>query len=123
MKERKEEGGSGDVLFPLSSFLFPLSNWQTDCCTDGVAQRRGGWDLQYTIEARELTNEYTQRSLQDVPSRRLTVEAEDADAAISQYVRECDGELVSCHRPARGLESIATVKKEDAVFLVRVYAA
>ena len=53
----------------------------------------------------------------------MTVEARDADEAITQYVRECEGELVSCTRPARGDESIATVKKQDAVFLVRVYSA
>ena len=53
----------------------------------------------------------------------MTVEACDADEAITQYVRECDGELVSFASPGRGQESIATVKKEDTVFLVRVYAA
>lgn len=79
--------------------------------------------MQYTIEARELTNEYTHRPAYDVQSRRMTVEACDADEAITHYVRECDGELVSLTRPARGQESIATVKKEDTVFLVRVYAA
>lgn len=79
--------------------------------------------MQYTIEARELTNEYTHRPAYDVESRRMTVEAGDASEAIIQYVRECDGELVSFTRPARGAESIATVKKEDTVFLVRVYAA
>lgn len=79
--------------------------------------------MQYTIEARELTNEYTHRPAHDVEARRMTVEACDADEAITQYVRECEGELVSFTKPARGLESIATVKKEDTVFLVRVYAA
>jgi len=79
--------------------------------------------LQYTIEARELTSEYTHRPATDVQSRRFTVEAGDADEAISQYVRDFEAELVSLSRPARGLESIATVKKEDTVFLVRVYAA
>lgn len=79
--------------------------------------------MQYTIEARELTNEYTHRPAIDVESRRMTVEASDADDAITQYVRECDGELVSFSRPARGAESIATVKREDAVFLVRIYTA
>ena len=83
----------------------------------------GGVLLQYTIEARELTNEYTHRPAHDVASRRLTVEAGDADEAITQYLRECMGELVSCSRPARGQESIATVKQEDTVYLVRVYAA
>lgn len=79
--------------------------------------------LQYTIEARELTNEYTHRPIIDVESRRMTVEASDADEAITHYVQACDGELVSFSKPARGLESIATVKKEDTVFLVRIYAA
>lgn len=79
--------------------------------------------MQYTIEARELTNEYTHRPAIDVESRRMTVEADDADEAISHYVKECDGELVSFMRPARGSESIATVKKEDTVYLVRIYAA
>ncbi len=79
--------------------------------------------MQYTIEARQLTNEYSHRPTFDGESRRTVVEASDADEAISQFVRESECELVSFTRPARGSESIATVKKEDAVFLVRVYAA
>ena len=79
--------------------------------------------MQYTIEARELTNEYTHRPAHDVGSSRTTIEAGDADEAIWQYVRERDAELVSFTNPARGAESIATVKKKDAVFLVRVYTA
>lgn len=79
--------------------------------------------MQYTIEARELTNEYTHRPAYDVESRRTVIDAVDADEAISQYVRESAAELVSFTRPGRGQESIATVKKEDTVFLVRVYAA
>jgi YD repeat-containing protein len=77
--------------------------------------------LQYTIEARELTNEFKHRPASGIPSGRITLEASDADAAITQYVRDLEGELVSVSRPARGQESIATVKKEDAVFLVRIY--
>ena len=71
--------------------------------------------MQYTIEARELTNGHAQR--------QLIVEASDADEAISRYVRESDAELVSFTKPIRGSESIATVKKEESVYLVRVYAA
>ena len=78
--------------------------------------------MRYTIEARELTNEYTHRPSYDVESRMTVVEAGDADEAISRYVRESECELVSFASP-RGHESIATVKKEDTVFLVRVYAA
>lgn len=79
--------------------------------------------MQYTIEARELTNEYTHRPAQNVEARRTTVEAGDAAEAITQYVQAVDAELVSFSRPGGGQESIATVKKQDAVFLVRVYAA
>jgi predicted oxidoreductase (fatty acid repression mutant protein) len=75
--------------------------------------------LQYTIEVRELTNPTSY----DGQSLRTVVMAEDADEAIHQYVRDRAAELVSFTHPARGRESIATVKKEDAMFLVRVYAA
>jgi hypothetical protein len=78
--------------------------------------------LQYTIEARELTNEYTHRPSFDGELRSMTVEASDAGEAISQFVEENQSELVSFIRPGNSRESIATVKKEDAVFLVRVYA-
>jgi hypothetical protein len=77
-------------------------------------QNKGG-RLQYTIEARELTN--------GAESRRTVVMAKDADEAIHRYVLDREAELVSFSQPARGQESIATVKKQDAVFLVRVYAA
>lgn len=79
--------------------------------------------LRYTIEARELTNEYTHRPAYDVHARRTVIEASDADEAITNYVRDSAAELVSFSRPGQGRESIATVKKEDTVFLVRVYAA
>ena len=79
--------------------------------------------MQYTIEARELTSEYTHRPSFDATPRRTTVEAVDPDEAISQFVRQEHSVLVSLTRPATGQESIATVKKDDCVFLVRVYAA
>ena len=79
--------------------------------------------MQYTIEARELTSEYTHRPTHEVESRRTVVEATDEDEAISRFVRDSEAELVSLTRPARGTESIATMKKEDTVFLVRIYAA
>ncbi|HJQ38247.1 MAG TPA: hypothetical protein VKB93_14010 [Thermoanaerobaculia bacterium] len=75
--------------------------------------------LQYTIEARELTN----RLSHDVPSRRIVIEANDESEAIHQYLKDSDAELVSFTTPHRGSESIATVKKEDTILLVRVYAA
>ena len=74
--------------------------------------------MQYTIEARQLTSQAT-RSREDGP-RHLTVEARDADEAISKFVEEDEAELVS-FTGGSGRESIATVKKEDSVFLVRIY--
>ena len=79
--------------------------------------------MQFTIETRELTNEYTHRPALDVEPRHMTVEAHDPDEAISHFISEHRGEIVSLMRPVRGKESIATVKKDDSVFLVRVYAA
>ena len=78
--------------------------------------------MRYTIEERELTSESTQRPSSDRPSR-LLIEADDAEQAISQFVVQSASELVSVIRPGRGTESIATVKKDDSVYLVRVYAA
>jgi hypothetical protein len=79
--------------------------------------------LQYTIETRQLTNEYTHRPVLDAEPKRMMIEAANADDAISEFVRRDESELVSFTKPLRGHESIATVKKDDSVFLVRVYAA
>ena len=79
--------------------------------------------MQYTIEERELTSEYTHRPSFDGESSRIVIDAADPDEAISRYIRERDAELISFMSPGRSRESIATVKKEDCVFLVRVYAA
>jgi len=79
--------------------------------------------LQFTIETRELTSEYTNRPSFEGQPLRTIVEATGPDEAISEYVRASAAELVSFSSHGRGRESIATVKKEDAVYLVRVYAA
>ena len=47
----------------------------------------------------------------------------DVDDAITQFVHQSASELVSLTKPIKGSESIATVRKDEAVFLVRVYAA
>ena len=72
--------------------------------------------MQYTIESRPLTNGPTHR-----PSQ-LHIEAASAESAISEYVRRGELELVSVTKPLTGRESVATVKKNDSVFLVRVYS-
>lgn len=79
--------------------------------------------LQYTIEARELTAPSRQRLDSDGEPRQTMIEADDADEAITQFVVQSASELVSVTRPVSGRESIATVKKDDCVYLIRVYAA
>lgn len=78
--------------------------------------------MQYTIEARQLTSEDTHRPSYDVEPRRMTIEAAGPSEAISQFLRDNASELVSLTQPVFGRESIATVKKDDSVYLVRVYA-
>jgi hypothetical protein len=85
--------------------------------------KRGGSKLfqrevgvQYTIESRPLTNENKQ------PAMRLRIEAANPESAITEYVRRGHLELVSVTKPLTGRESIATVRDEGAVFLVRVYS-
>jgi len=73
--------------------------------------------LQYTIESRELTHD---RRHELHPT---TVEARDPDEAISRFVDLSNSELVSFSAPRTGQESIGTVRKDESVFLVRVYQA
>ena len=75
--------------------------------------------MQYTIESRQLTNAMTRRR-EDGP-RQTVVEARTPDEAISKFVEEEESELVSFTVAGAGRESIATVRKQDSVFLVRVY--
>jgi hypothetical protein len=77
--------------------------------------------LQYTIESRELTSEYTHRLPTGGEPRRTTIEATDPGEAINRFVDLDECELVSFTNPRHGQESIATVKKNDSVYLVRVY--
>jgi hypothetical protein len=76
--------------------------------------------VQYTIEARQLT--IARQRSSEKSTQQMVVEARSAGEALSHFVRADRSELVS-YQPVRGRESIATVKKNDSVFLVRVYAA
>jgi hypothetical protein len=78
--------------------------------------------VRYTIEARQLTNEYTPQRVTTAERTATTVEAGDDREAISNFLLQSQAELVS-FQTLQGRESIATVKKDDSVFLVRVYAA
>jgi len=75
--------------------------------------------VQYTIEARQLTNAPARR--RDDGPRQITVEAQNPGEAISKFVAENESELVS-FTGGNGRESIGTVKKQESVFLVRVYS-
>lgn len=77
--------------------------------------------MQYTIESRPLTNETTHRPAIDAEPKHVRIEAANPESAISEYVRRSELQLVSVTKPLTGRESIATVKKDDSVFLVRVY--
>jgi len=79
-----------------------------------------GSPLQYTIESRPLTSEYSHQPSVDSEPSSTTVEARTAGEALSHFARTNASEIVSFH-PMEGRESIATVKKNDSVFLVRVY--
>lgn len=71
--------------------------------------------MQYTIESRPLTRDAAH-------SKPMQIEAANPESAISEYVRRSHLELVSVTKPLTGRESIATVRKDEAVFLVRVYS-
>ena len=75
--------------------------------------------MQYTIESRPLTSS---PSLDGEP-RQTTIDAASADDAITKFLVQSASELVSLTTPAKGSESIATVRRNDSVFLLRVYAA
>ncbi len=78
--------------------------------------------MQYTIESRPLTTESTHRAAYDGEPKQTTIEAASAGDAITEFVRRNASELVSLTSPPTGRESIATVRKDDFVFLVRVYS-
>jgi hypothetical protein len=76
--------------------------------------------LQYTIEARELTTAKS-RSLSVDAASPVIVEARDTDEAITRYNHANESELVSLVHPGRSREAIATVRKEDSIYLLRIY--
>lgn len=79
--------------------------------------------MQFTIESRELTTLANHSHVVHVEPTSMTIDADNPDDAITEFVRQSASELVSFQKPAECRESIATVMKDDVVFLVRVYAA
>jgi hypothetical protein len=79
--------------------------------------------VQFTIESRELTTQSNPRNSNGAEPTWTMINADTADDAIFEFVRQNHSELVSFLRPAECRESIGTVRKDEAVFLVRVYEA
>ena len=69
--------------------------------------------MRYTVEARPLT--------QQEEASSTTIEASDAGEALTSFVRDNRSEIVS-FQSMQGRESIATVRRNDSVYLVRVYS-
>ncbi len=78
--------------------------------------------MHFTIEARELTRAETGDRRPEAEPLLTVVVAKDADEAIHRYVRDRSAELTSFVQPGASHESIGTIRKEDAMFLVRVYS-
>jgi hypothetical protein len=75
--------------------------------------------LHFTIESRELSSSTRRTSSQD-PTRCI-VDADDADDALTRFLTTSAAELLSKVSPRGGTESIATMKKDDALYLLRIY--
>jgi hypothetical protein len=78
--------------------------------------------VQFTIEKHPLTTAHSHRPEVESDRSTFTIEARSSDEAINQFVSDEGSELVSYVRPLTGRESIATVKKDDAVYMVRIHA-
>ena len=77
--------------------------------------------MRYTIETRPLRRETTQNAVSEDGSGSVFIEASDAVAALSAFARDRSSEVMS-FQPVAGRESIGTVRQNDEVYLVRVYA-
>lgn len=75
--------------------------------------------MQFTIEARELSRG-ARTAVPPVPSN-WSVDADDPREALERFTTVSAAELMSLIRTSSDGESIATVRKDDTVFLVRVY--
>ena len=79
--------------------------------------------MQFTIETRELTNETSSTRSASLRSDQTTIEAPTVDDAISEFLLQNASELVSLSTLRPGSpESIATIRKDTAMYLLRVYA-
>lgn len=77
----------------------------------------------YNIESRQLTSEATRAPHNSDAPNQMTIDADDVEGAITFFLQEQQSELVSGLQQLPGRESIATVRKDDSVYLVRISAA
>jgi hypothetical protein len=76
--------------------------------------------VQFTIEKSQLTVERHHAAV-GLERAKAIVEAADLDEAMQKYLAEESSELMSQVRPLRGAESVATVRKDDALYMLRIY--
>lgn len=75
--------------------------------------------MKYVIESRMLSASAEPRpALTDF----LHVDAADDAGAVSAFARAHHGTVMSCEKPRRGSESIATVQTDGGTYLLRAYA-
>ncbi len=77
--------------------------------------------MQFTIERRRLSSE-PHHAESDLESATSVIEAADPEDAIFKYVADERSELMSHAHALRGTESVATVRKNDAVYMLHVYS-
>jgi hypothetical protein len=79
--------------------------------------------MQFTIEQRQLTSEDSHRPAFEPESTTSIVEAADHDEAIGRFADTDRSEIVSIVRPLRGREAVATVRRNETIFLWRIAPA
>jgi hypothetical protein len=76
--------------------------------------------MKFSIEQRQLTSEESHRPVFEPESTTAVIEAADHDEAIGWLAHTGHSEVISVVRPLRGGEAVATVRRNEAVFLWRV---
>jgi hypothetical protein len=77
--------------------------------------------VQFTIEKSQLTVDSHQGAAIDSEPTTAVVEASDSEDAVFKYLAEESSELMSHVHPLWGAESVATVRKDDALYMLRIY--
>jgi hypothetical protein len=77
--------------------------------------------VQFTIEKCPLSSEPGQGDWIESEAANSIVEASDSADAVSKYLAGESSELMSHVHPLWGAESVAMVRKDDTVYMLRIY--